>query len=51
MQPKRWHVKGSNVMERLGDVWVVNDWGWLVPLAIAAQGRVDGGISPRRCAL
>jgi class 3 adenylate cyclase/tetratricopeptide (TPR) repeat protein len=33
--------QGLDVMERLGDVWVVNDWGWLVPLALAKQGRMD----------
>jgi tetratricopeptide (TPR) repeat protein len=33
--------QGLDVMERLGDVWVVNDWGWLVPLALGRQGRID----------
>jgi class 3 adenylate cyclase/tetratricopeptide (TPR) repeat protein len=33
--------EGIDVMERLGDVWVVNDWGWLLPLALAQQGRAD----------
>ena len=33
--------QGLDVMERLGDVWVVNDWGWLVPIALAKQGRAD----------
>ena len=33
--------QGLDVMERLGDVWVVNDWGWLIPLALAKQGRMD----------
>jgi tetratricopeptide (TPR) repeat protein len=33
--------EGLDVMERLGDVWVVNEWGWLLPLALAEQGRAD----------
>jgi class 3 adenylate cyclase len=33
--------EGLDVMERLGDVWVVNEWGWLLPLALAKQGRID----------
>jgi hypothetical protein len=33
--------QGLDVMERLGDVWVVNDWCWLLPLALAKQGRMD----------
>lgn len=35
--------QGLDVMERLGDVWVVNDWCWLLPLALARQGRMDEG--------
>ena len=33
--------QGLDVMERLGDVWVVSEWSWLVPLALAKQGRMD----------
>jgi class 3 adenylate cyclase/tetratricopeptide (TPR) repeat protein len=33
--------QGLDVMERLGDVWVVSEWSWLVPLALAKQGRTD----------
>ncbi|MGE5225288.1 MAG: adenylate/guanylate cyclase domain-containing protein [Planctomycetaceae bacterium] len=33
--------QGLDVMERLGDVWVVNEWSWLLPLALAHQGRID----------
>ena len=33
--------QGLDVMERLGDVWVVSEWSWLLPLALAKQGRID----------
>ena len=33
--------EGLAAMERLGDVWVLNEWGWLLPLALAKQGRAD----------
>jgi class 3 adenylate cyclase len=33
--------QGLDVMERFGDVWVVNEWGWLLPLALAHQQRLD----------
>ena len=33
--------QGLDVMERLGDVWVVSEWSWLLPLALAKQGRMD----------
>jgi class 3 adenylate cyclase/tetratricopeptide (TPR) repeat protein len=33
--------QGLDVMERLGDVWVVSEWSWLLPLALAKQGRLD----------
>ena len=33
--------QGLDVMERLGDFWVVSEWSWLLPLALAKQGRVD----------
>ena len=33
--------QGLDVMERLGDVWVVTEWSWLLPIALAKQGRID----------
>jgi hypothetical protein len=33
--------QGLDVMERLGDVWVVTEWSWLLPIVIAKQGRID----------
>lgn len=33
--------QGLDVMERLGDVWVVTEWSWLLPIALAKQGRLD----------
>ena len=33
--------EGLDTLERLGDVWILNSSGWLLPLAISRQGRVD----------
>jgi class 3 adenylate cyclase len=33
--------EGLDTMERLGDVWIMNDQGWILPLAVARQGRSD----------
>jgi class 3 adenylate cyclase len=33
--------EGLDTMERLGDVWIMSDQGWILPFAIARQGRSD----------
>jgi class 3 adenylate cyclase/tetratricopeptide (TPR) repeat protein len=33
--------EGLAVMDRLGDIWVINSAGWWLPIALARQGRTD----------
>jgi hypothetical protein len=33
--------EGLETMERLGDVWIINSGGWMLPLALQRQGRAD----------